>query len=62
MISSDNLKRSVEAEVAVALMKCLANSKGQLNLDQILAQFNELFLSFKDLNSIQNQYNLAFKE
>ena len=43
-------------------MICLAKSKGKLNLDEILAQFNKLFQSVEDLNTIQNQYNLAFKE
>jgi hypothetical protein len=62
MVSSDDHKTSSEAEVALALMKCLAKSNGKLNLDQILAHFNDVFKSITDLNSIQNQYNLAFKD
>jgi len=62
MISSEDHKTSSEAEVALNLMKCLAKSNRKLNLDLILAHFNELFKSITDLNSIQNQYNLAFKD
>jgi hypothetical protein len=34
------------------MMGCLENSKGILNLDEILADFNSFFKKVEDLNSI----------